>query len=170
MPFAAVLSRASRCCYLRVSRFSARKGISGSGLGPPTILRPIANLQAPYALRQGIPSCSANDQQARRLCFLLALRTEDSLTRLGQRLRLRRASANSGDASSAHAGWPLHGSTAHEKIVICPWTFPGRSCFPTHVARATRPREHHAASAAGLCQTRLAELCCRANAAGEKAS
>src|SRR6266699_2803272 len=90
MPFAAVLTRASCCFYLRVSRFSARKGISGSGLCPLTILRHIANLQAPYALRQGIPSRSSNGQQARCLCFLLALRTEDSLTRLGQRLRLLR--------------------------------------------------------------------------------
>src|SRR2546430_3024736 len=98
MPFAAVLTRASCCFYLRVSRFSARKGISGSGLCPLTILRHIANLQAPYALRQGIPSRSSNGQQARCLCFLLALRTEDSLTRLRQRLRLLRASANSGDA------------------------------------------------------------------------
>src|SRR5437899_1380003 len=73
MPFAAVLTRASCCFYLRVSRFSARKGISGSGLCPLTILRHIANLQAPYALRQGIPSRSSNGQQARCLCFFCSL-------------------------------------------------------------------------------------------------
>src|SRR5216684_3381127 len=54
MPFAAVLARAGRCLYLRLSRFSARKGISGSGLCPLTMLRHLANLQAPSALRQGI--------------------------------------------------------------------------------------------------------------------
>jgi len=55
MPFAAVLTRASRCFYLRLSRFSARKRISGSDPCPLTILRHLANLQAPNALRQGIP-------------------------------------------------------------------------------------------------------------------
>src|SRR5712692_8985682 len=30
MPFAVVLTRAGRCFYLRLSRFSARKGISGA--------------------------------------------------------------------------------------------------------------------------------------------
>src|SRR6266566_2298008 len=170
MPFAAVLTRASCCFYLRVSRFSARKGVSGSGLCPLTILRHIANLQAPYALRQGIPSRSSNGQQARCLCFLLALRTEDSLTRLGQRLRLLRASANSGDASSADAGWPLHDPTSHEKPDTYSWTFSGRSSFPTHVTSTTRPRERHAAFAAGFCQRRFAELRYRANPSGKKAS
>src|ERR1700736_5942523 len=55
MPFAVVLTRAGRCFYLRLSRFSARKSISGSGLCPLTMLRHLANLQAPNALRQGIP-------------------------------------------------------------------------------------------------------------------
>src|SRR5207249_11337653 len=35
-----------------------------SGLCPLTILRHIANLQAPYTLRQGIPPCSANPPDA----------------------------------------------------------------------------------------------------------
>src|ERR1700674_40241 len=55
MPLAVVLTRASRCFYLRLSRFSARKGIPGSGLCPLTMLRHHVNLQARYALRQGIP-------------------------------------------------------------------------------------------------------------------
>src|SRR5216684_698488 len=55
MPVAAVLTRARRCFYLRFARFSARKGNSGSGLGPLPMLRHLANLQAPNTLRQGIP-------------------------------------------------------------------------------------------------------------------
>src|SRR5438034_6384607 len=46
MPFAAVLTRSSCCFCLRQSRFHARKGISGSGLCPVTMLRHLANLQA----------------------------------------------------------------------------------------------------------------------------
>ena len=89
-----------------------------------------------------------------------------SITRPGQRLRPPWASANSGDASSAHAGWPLHSSTSHEKTGICSRTFPGCSSFPRHVTRTTGPRERHA----GACQARFPELRRRANSAGEKAS
>src|SRR5260370_21624222 len=46
MPFAAVLTRSSCCFCLRLSRFHARKGISGSGPCPVTLLRHLANLQA----------------------------------------------------------------------------------------------------------------------------
>src|SRR5712692_6710211 len=46
MPFAAVLTRSSCCFYFRLSRFHARKGISGSGLCPVTMLRHLVNLQA----------------------------------------------------------------------------------------------------------------------------
>ena len=99
-------------------------------------------------------------------CPFLLIFTLKSLAQSGQRLRLRGASANSGDASSAHAGWPLHSSTSHEKTGICSRTFPGCSSFPRHVTRTTGPRERHA----GACQARFPELRCRANFAGEKAS
>src|SRR6266852_1810727 len=46
MPFAAVLTRSSCCFYFRLLRFHARKGISGSGLCPVTMLRHLVNLQA----------------------------------------------------------------------------------------------------------------------------
>src|SRR6266849_2233985 len=44
--FAAVLTRSSCCFYFRLLRFHARKGISGSGLCPVTMLRHLVNLQA----------------------------------------------------------------------------------------------------------------------------
>src|SRR5260370_11919941 len=46
MPFAAVLTRSNCCFYFRLSRFHARKGISGSGLCPVTLLRHLVNVQA----------------------------------------------------------------------------------------------------------------------------
>src|SRR6266436_1144098 len=106
MPFAAVLTRASRCFYLRLSRFSARKGLSGGGLCPLTMLRHLANLQAPSALRQGILlllcECSTSSASQLYPCSLPG----ECTSRLGQRLRLPWASANSGDAPWSCAGWP----------------------------------------------------------------
>src|SRR6266849_3862546 len=55
MPVAAILTRASRSFGICLSRVSARKGNSGSGPCPLTMLRHLANLQAPNTLRQGIP-------------------------------------------------------------------------------------------------------------------
>src|SRR5260370_19952117 len=55
MPFAAVLTRASCCFFLRLSRFHARKRNSGSSLNRLPMLRHLVNLQAPITLRQGIP-------------------------------------------------------------------------------------------------------------------
>src|SRR5258707_15366837 len=74
MPFAAVLARAGRCLYLRLSRFSARKGNSGSGLCPLTMLRHLANLQAPSALRQGIPLFSADPPRPQHLWVIRVFR------------------------------------------------------------------------------------------------
>ncbi len=56
MPFAVVLTRPSCYFYLRLSRLRAWKGVSGNALCPVATLRYIANLQAPNALRQGIPA------------------------------------------------------------------------------------------------------------------
>src|SRR5258708_13109272 len=106
MPFAAVLARAGRCLYLRLSRFSARKGISGSGLCPLTMLRHLANLQAPNTLRQGFPLL-LRERSAASASLRYTCRSRcDSTTRPGQRLRLPQASANSGDASEPCTGWP----------------------------------------------------------------
>src|SRR5258708_17926062 len=106
MPFAAVLARAGRCLCLRLSRFSARKGIPGSGLCPLTMLRHLANLQAPNTLRQGFPLL-LRERSAASTSLRYTCRSRcDSTTRPGQRLRLPQASANSGDASEPCTGWP----------------------------------------------------------------
>src|SRR5258707_984675 len=97
MPFAAVLTRASRCFYLRLSRFSARKRISGSDLCALTILRHLANLQAPNALRQGILLLGIPlllcEPSAASACLRYPCSSPcESNTRPGQRVRLPRAS------------------------------------------------------------------------------
>src|SRR5260370_3161509 len=74
MPFAAVLSRVSRYFYLRLSRFSTRKGNAGSGLCPHTTLRHHATLQALSALRQGIPLLSADPPRPQHLCVIRVVR------------------------------------------------------------------------------------------------
>ena len=98
MPFAAVLTRAGCCFCLCLPRFSAWKGVSGSGPCPLATLPHLANLQAPNALRQGIPLlfCAPPRLLARR-------QPCSSLWNSGagpvQRLHVARASANSEDAS-----------------------------------------------------------------------
>jgi len=102
MPFAVVLTRPSCYFYLRLSRLRAWKGVSGNALCPVAMLRYIANLQAPNALRQGIPALLYERSPASAslhyhcpsLSFILECRWQN-----GQRLYLPRASAYSGDAS-----------------------------------------------------------------------
>jgi hypothetical protein len=74
MPFAVVLTRASRYFNLRLSRLSVWKGMPGSGLCPLSTLRHLVNLQARNALRQGFPLFSANPLRTQRLCVILAFR------------------------------------------------------------------------------------------------
>jgi len=62
--------------YLRLSRFSARKDISGSG--PLTMLRHLANLQAPNALRQGILLLLERTLRVSALSLLFAIRVHCS--------------------------------------------------------------------------------------------
>src|SRR5260370_19292972 len=106
MPFAVVLTRAGRCFYLRLSRFSARKGISGSGLCPLTMLRHLANLQAPNALRQGIPLLLRERSPGFSVSAFYLL----SAIRVHYETRTTLASApgiyNSRDAPRLCAGWP----------------------------------------------------------------
>src|SRR5712664_4292153 len=111
MPFAAVLTRAS--CRLVVSPPVAvlpTEGHIWERVCPVTSLRHIANLQAPNALRQGIPvllyersAASASPHyHCPSLSFILQCHWQN-----GQRLYLPRASAYSGDANWSCAGW-LH--------------------------------------------------------------
>src|SRR5258708_10328933 len=86
------VTRASRFFYLRLSRFSARKRISGSDLCALTILRHLANLQAPNALRQGIPLLLCEPSAASASLRYPCSSPCESNTRPGQRLRLPRAS------------------------------------------------------------------------------
>jgi len=98
MPFAAVLTRAGSCFCLYLPRFSAWKGVSGSGPCPLATLPHLANLQAPNALRQGIPLLFRVPPRLRALrqrCSWLW----NSAVRPVQRLHVARASANSEDAS-----------------------------------------------------------------------
>src|SRR5207253_66769 len=74
MPFAAVITWDRAMFLSPLSRFSARKGISGSGLCPLTMLRHLANLQAPGAVRQGIPPFLERTLRGlERLCIVLGL-------------------------------------------------------------------------------------------------
>src|SRR6266849_6742023 len=151
MPFAAVLTQASCCVYLRVSRFHARKGISGSGLCPLTMLRHLVNLQAPNALRQGIPlllhARSAASASLRYLCPS------------GWHANLDNACTFSGHLHTVVMlpGLARDGrsndSTSHEKTAIHSRMFIRRGSFTKSSPRATRPREYRA-TAASFCQAR----------------
>ena len=88
MPFAVVLTRASRYFDLRLSRLSVWKGMPGSGRCPLSTLRHLVNLQARNALRQGFPlfsilcEPSANSAPLRYPCFSLWTSTGKTRTTL----------------------------------------------------------------------------------------
>ena len=70
------------------------------------MLRHLANLQAPSAVRQGIP-IDLCELFAASSCLRYACSSPwGYITRPGQRLRRPRASANSGDAPKPTTGWP----------------------------------------------------------------
>src|SRR6266704_3794191 len=123
MPFTAVLSRASRYFYLRLSRFSARKGNSGNGLCPLTMLRHLANLQAPGALRQGIPLFSADLPWLQHRWVIRVFRRgspfldqDNACAFSGHLLTVEMLPDAARDGCS-------HDSTYQEKTAICPWMF-----------------------------------------------
>src|SRR6266704_1028991 len=168
MPFTAVLSRASRYFYLRLSRFSARKGNSGTGLSPLTMLRHLANLHAPGALRQGIPLFSADLPWLQHRWVIRVFRRgspfldqDNACAFSGHLLTVEMLPDPARDGCS-------HDSTYQEKTAICPWMFVRHGSFPICLARATRPREHDAASTSSLSQARFAGQRFRANASGQK--
>src|SRR6267378_209322 len=151
MPFAAVLTRSSCCFCLRLSRFHARKGISGSGLCPVTMLRHLANLQARiHPVKESrfliYERATTPPVPALPLSFILEctddmdnacpvprhLLTVEMLPRLAR------------DGSS-------YDSTSHENTRIHSRMFVRRDSFAESSARATCSREFPS-SPASLCQ------------------
>jgi len=166
MPFAAVLIGSSYFFYLRLSRFHARKGISGSGLCPLTMLRHLVNLQAPNTLRQGIPLLlyerSAASESLYYPCpsdWNATANMDNACTFPGHLHTVVMLPSLARDGRS-------NDSTSHEKTAIHSRMFARCSISNKSSPRATRPREYPATAPASFCPPKR-RVC--ANAQGQKA-
>src|SRR6266849_4814138 len=152
--FAAVLTRSSCCFYFRLLRFHARKGISGSGLCPVTMLRHLVNLQARiHSVKESryfIYERSAASTSVHYRCPSLwnALSDMDNACPVpGHLLTVEMLPGLARDGCS-------YDSTSHENSPIHSRMFARRDCFTKSSPCATCSREYPAP--ASLCQARRA--------------
>ena|SRR2546427_6323127 len=156
MPFAAVLTRSSCCFCLRQSRFHARKGISGSGLCPVTMLRHLANLQARiHPVKES--RFFIYERSAASMSVIIVVLHSGMHRRHGQRLpcagHLLTVEMLSSLARDGHS----HDSTSHENSFIHSRICAHRDSFAKSPPRATCSREDRAAAPASFCRARRAK-------------